>query len=678
MQSLIDFKNSLNAQQYDAVVSTEGPHLVIAGAGSGKTRVLVYRTAYLVDQGIDPRQILLLTFTRRSANEMLERAASILDERCRNVSGGTFHSFANLILRRYADRMDLSPHFTILDDSDATAIIARLRAARGLDKADKKFPRKNTVYDIISKSVNKCTDVADIIYDEMPQFEPWIETIEDIKEQYMVQKRQMGVLDFDDLLISLRNLLQTRSDVRKALSQQYRYIMVDEYQDTNRIQAQIVRLLADVHDNVMAVGDDSQSIYSFRGALFKNIIDFPDVFPGTRLIKLEENYRSSQPILDLTNEVVSCAQEKFEKILFTRQEGSRRPVYRDVMNETAQSEYIVSKIREMQSRGTALDDIAVLFRSGWHSNYLEIELSRWGIPFVKYGGQKFVDSAHVRDIVAYLKILQNPSDQTSWMRVLTLMRGIGPKTAAGIAQAAAEAGSCRACGTISVKQASVRRLLEFVSRIDSRAQSPEEILDLTLQFYYPILVDQYDDYDKRGNDLESLQKVVKDYDLLENFLADITLDPPEQSVLKARERGKAQKSLVLSTIHSAKGLEWDTVFVIHLCEGQLPSYRAFDDQGAIEEERRLFYVATTRAKRHLFLLRPQMLPQRGGQGPSASPYTRVSRFLGEGRILDLLVDIEHRRPSMDERPRSGGWHSGQKRDMLADYFDRTESCLDDW
>jgi len=678
MQSVIDFKNSLNEQQYDAVISTEGPHLVIAGAGSGKTRVLVYRTAYLVDQGVDPRQILLLTFTRRAAHEMLERAAGILDERCRDVAGGTFHSFANLVLRRYADTIDLSRHFTILDDSDAAALIGRLRSAKGLDKAEKKFPRKKTVYDIISKSVNKCTDVSEIICEEMPQFATWIETIEQIKEQYTAQKRQMGVLDFDDLLISLCNLLQTRNDVRQELSQWYRYIMVDEYQDTNRIQARIVRLLADGHDNVMAVGDDSQSIYSFRGALFRNIIDFPRVFPGARLIKLEENYRSSQPILDLTNEVVSCAQEKFDKTLFTRQAGSRRPVYRDVVNENAQSKYIVSKILELQNRGVLLEDIAVLFRSGWHSNDLEIELSGRGISFVKYGGQKFVDSAHVRDVVAYLKILQNPSDQTSWMRVLTLMRGVGPKTAQMIAQAAAGAGSCRDCGTIPVKQSSVRRLLEFVSQVDVQAQNPQEILDLALQFYYPLLVDQYDDYDKRGNDLESLQKIVERYDSLENFLTDITLDPPEHSVLKAGERGRVRNSLVLSTIHSSKGLEWDSVFVIHLCEGQLPSYRAFDDQGAIEEERRLFYVATTRAKRHLFLLRPQMLMQRGGQGSSASPYTRVSRFLGEGRILDLLVDIEHRQAPVDDDPHTGGWHSGLKRGMLADYFDRTESCLDDW
>jgi len=678
MLSSIDYPQALNEQQLNAVTSTRGPHLVIAGAGSGKTRVLVYRTAYLVDQGVDPHQILLLTFTRRAANEMLERASAILDDRCRNVSGGTFHSFANTILRQYAQRIDLPRNFTILDEADAASVIQRIREEKGLNKLDKRFPRKDTISAIISKSVNKGTDVADIICDEYPQFLQWSEMVQQIKNDYMIRKREMDALDFDDLLIVLRNLLDTKEDVRRQLSRRYAYIMVDEYQDTNKVQAEIVRLLACEHDNVMVVGDDSQSIYSFRGAHFRNILDFPQSFPGTRVVKLEENYRSSQPILDLTNEVILCARDKFEKRLFTRKEGDQRPVYRDTLDENAQSNYIINRIQELRQEGIALGEIAVLFRSGWHSNDLEVKLSSWGIPFVKYGGHKFLESAHVKDAVSYLRILQNPSDQVSWMRVLTLMRGIGSKTALRIARDAAEK-KLSSVNPGDFKNVSVRRLFEFVAAADPQAQSPAEVLDLALQFYYPFLMDRYDDYDKRANDLESLQRIVERYTSLEQFLADLTLEPPEKSVIEARRHNRQNKnSLVLSTIHSAKGLEWDTVFVIHVCEGFLPSYRSFEDQDAMEEERRLFYVATTRAKRRLYLLRPQAVSSRAAGASNSSPYTRVSRFLGEGRILDLLVDIEHRHV---QARGFGQGHARQDRAgrmMLADYFDRTESAWDNW
>jgi DNA helicase-2/ATP-dependent DNA helicase PcrA len=677
MLTLIDYNQALNQQQLQAVTSINGPHLVIAGAGSGKTRVLVYRTAYLVEQGTDPTNILLLTFTRRAANEMLERASAILDDRCRKVSGGTFHSFANLILRQYATRIELPVNFTILDEADTGFVINRIRQDKGLHKLDKRFPRKDTISAIISKSINKNTDVAAVMYDEYPQFQQWIEEIEQIKQDYAVAKREMGALDFDDLLIALRNLLQTKEDVRTALSQHYRYIMVDEYQDTNRIQAEIIQLLACDHDNVMVVGDDSQSIYSFRGAHFKNIIHFPDVFPGTKVIKLEENYRSSQPILDLTNEIILSAREKFEKILFTRNEGGCRPVYRDMLNENAQSKYIICKIQELLQEGTTLGEIAVLFRSGWHSNDLEIELSSCGIPFVKYGGYKFLESAHVKDAVSYLRLVQNPSDQVSWIRVLTLMRGVGPKTALTIAKEASAGNAVMVTNKHVQKHASVKRLLEFLKTIDPAVQSPTEILDLALQFYYPFLMDQYDDYDKRANDLESLQKIVERYASLNDFLTDLTLDPPEKSRLEAQRHGKDKSSLVLSTIHSAKGLEWDTVFVIHLCEGFMPSYRSFDNTEALEEERRLFYVASTRAKRNLFLLRPQMVSSRALGGNNGTPFTRVSRFLGEGRILDLLVDIESQQMYSGEETwqRSAG---GKMKNLaaLSDYFDRTESAWD--
>ncbi len=660
MPTLIDYKSELNQAQYDAVTSTEGPHLVIAGAGSGKTRVLVYRTAYLVEQGVDPRNILLLTFTRRAATQMLERASHILDDRCQQVSGGTFHSFANAMLRRYADRIGLSRNFSILDQQDSENLVGLLRKSRGFDKLDKRFPKKATIYSVISKSINKCTDVEEVFYEEYPQLSQWAEQAAVLKNDYARAKRDMGALDYDDLLTFLGDLLQQHPDVRAGLSRQYRYIMVDEYQDTNRIQALIIRLLTSEHSNVMVVGDDSQSIYAFRGAHFRNIIDFPKSFPGTKVVMLEENYRSSQPILDLTNEVIQSSHEKFEKVLFTRKAGTRRPKYVDVYHENAQSKYITRQISELRRQGVPLGEIAVLFRSGWHSNDLEIELASWKIPFIKYGGQKFTESAHVKDVLAYLSVIHNRAHEVAWLRVLMMLRGVGPKSAADLTQKIVTSSALPAGEAIVSKNDGVRRLFEALSKIDPAAQRPSEILDAVLNIYHPFFMEQYDDYDKRINDLESLQRIIHRYSSLEAFLSDLTLEPLEKSVLDAQRTQKRGETLTLSTIHSAKGLEWHTVFLIHVCEGFLPSYKALNSHDAIEEERRLFYVATTRAKENLYLLRPQRNSSVHMSADAfSSPYTRVSRFIGEGRILTDYVEIEQ-----TCSPAAGAGHA-----LRDDYFD---------
>ncbi len=641
MPTLIDYKTELNDAQLQAVTSMEGPHLVIAGAGSGKTRVLVYRTAYLVEQGVAPQNILLLTFTRRAASQMLERASHILDDRCQQVSGGTFHSFANLTLRRFADRLGLSRSFSILDAQDAEGLVGLLRKKRGFDKLDKRFPKKATLYSVISKSINKCTEVEDVLYEEYPQLCQWSGQAAVLKKDYAQAKRDMGVLDYDDLLVFLRDLLEQHADVRALLNRQYQYIMVDEYQDTNRVQAQIIRLLTDDHANVMVVGDDSQSIYAFRGAHFRNIIDFPNSFPGTKVVLLEENYRSSQPILDLTNEVIQSSEEKFDKVLFTRKLGKQRPKYVDVYHENSQSKYITRRITELRQQGIPLGEMAVLFRSGWHSNDLEIELASWKIPFVKYGGQKFNEAAHVKDVLAYLNVIHNRTHELAWLRILMMIRGIGPKSATELTRRIVSSPVFPAEELLALKNADVRRLLEGLAKLDPAARRPSEILDAVLNMYHSVFMDQYDDYDKRINDLESLQRIIQRYSSLESFLSDLTLDPLEKSVLDSqRSRGRGDV-LTLSTIHSAKGLEWHTVFVIHVCEGFLPSYKALNSHDAIEEERRLFYVATTRAKENLYLLRPQRNSSvRMGADAGGSPYTRVSRFIGEGRILTDYVEIE--------------------------------------
>ncbi len=428
----IDYQKELNPSQLEAVRSTEGPYLVIAGAGSGKTRVLTYRVAHLVEKGVNPQEILLLTFTRKAAEEMLRRASLILDERCSRVSGGTFHSFASGILRKYAKLLDLSNSFTILDRSDSEDGINLIRTRLGFYKSEKRFPRKAALLDIISKSINKSQTIEKVINDGYPQFIEWLSQIQRIKSEYASYKRLKSLVDYDDLLVHLRELLTKYEDVRLTLARKYRYIMVDEYQDTNKLQAHIVCLLAAESGNVMVVGDDAQSIYSFRGANFKNIMDFPSIFKGTKIITLAQNYRSTQPILNLTNQIMHSAKEGFEKELYACKKGSSFPRYIETRDEQSQADYVASKILELREEGVELSDIAVLFRSGWHSNELEVELARRDIPFRKYGGQKFVEAAHIKDILSYARIVYNASDQVSWYRLLLLLPGVGPKTAEAI------------------------------------------------------------------------------------------------------------------------------------------------------------------------------------------------------------------------------------------------------
>ncbi|MBU1125107.1 MAG: ATP-dependent helicase, partial [Candidatus Omnitrophica bacterium] len=429
MKRTIDYQKELNPAQLQAVQSTEGQFLVIAGAGSGKTRTLVYRVASLVEKGITPDQILLLTFTRKAAEEMLRRASLLLDERCQKVSGGTFHSFANGVLRKYAKFLGIAHNFTILDRSDAEDAINLIRTKLGFGKLDKRFPRKGTIAETLSMSVNKAAALEDVLYDEYPQFIEWVEEIKKINQEYKTYKHAHSLLDYDDLLVFLKELLVSHDQVRLALAKKYKYIMVDEYQDTNSLQAYIVCLLACEHKNIMVVGDDSQSIYSFRGANFKNIMDFPKLFKEAKVITLEENYRSTPPILSMTNELIRFAKDKFEKNLYTQKKGGAVPLFVDVRDEHAQSRYIVDKILALREEGVGLRQIAVLFRSGWHSHDLEIELVNRNIPFAKYGGQKFVEAAHIKDVLAFLRLIHNRLDQVSWYRVLLLLRGIGTKTA---------------------------------------------------------------------------------------------------------------------------------------------------------------------------------------------------------------------------------------------------------
>ena len=638
----INYEEELNPAQLDAVQSIEGAHLVIAGAGSGKTRVLVYRVAYLVEKGVLPDEILLLTFTRRAAAEMLRRASILLDERCQKVAGGTFHSFANYILRRYAKLLGISQNFTILDQSDAEDTVNLIRTQFGFAKSDKRFPRKKAILEVISKSINRSENLEKVLYDEYPQFIEWTDEIEKIRKEYVTYKFTKSMLDYDDLLVFLKLLLQKHGQVKARLSDKYKYIMVDEYQDTNRLQADIVRMLAGEDSNVMVVGDDSQSIYSFRGANFKNIIDFPKVFPGARVIKLEENYRSIQPILNLTNEIINCSKERFEKKLFTRKKGENLPFYVETHDENAQSGYVAEKILELREQGVELGDIAVLFRSGWHSNDLEVELAGRNIPFVKYGGQKFVEAAHIKDIISFLRIVFNMSDAVSWHRVLLLMRGIGPKTAQRlINEVVINKKGLDGDDKLFTSHEDLTALIALLKKVTPANTEPGQLVKIFLEYYHPLLKDKYDDFNKRLNDLDSLERIASRYNSLENFLGDMALEPPERSIVEAGKKDKDDSTLTLSTIHSAKGLEWHTVFLIFAAEGHLPSYLSLEDEEAIEEERRLFYVATTRAKENLFIIKPHIdRSPRSYFSHSNSIFTQPSRFLTEGDILKKYVQAE--------------------------------------
>lgn len=625
----IDYKSELNPSQLKAVRFKEGPCLVIAGAGSGKTRILVYRVAHLVESGIDPKRILLLTFTRKAAQEMLTRASRMLDTRCKAVAGGTFHSFANMVLRRYGSRAGLKQDFTIIDQADAENSINLARKDLNPESLDRRFPKKRALLNIISKSLNKSNSIEDIIDIEYPHFAVYAEEIKKIRAGYARYKRRMNLLDYDDLLIYLKELLRANDDIRDKLSQRYRYIMVDEYQDTNKLQADILYLLLSSHTNIMAVGDDSQSIYSFRGANFRNIIDFPKLFKDTKIITLEENYRSVQPILDLTNTVISEATEGFSKNLFSSRTQGNHPLYLTPEDDTEQTGYIIEKISELISQGIKLPEIAILFRAGWHSNTLEIELSRHGIPFVKYGGQKFVESAHIKDVISYMRIAHNRFDQLSWNRVLSLMRGVGPRTSQRLFGLLVQGSQTNPSDKKLIKKFSdAEKLNNILKRIDAKKESPLEIFRLLCGYYSPIFKQRYDDYHKRINDLESLERIVAGYRSLERFLTDVALEPPEKDAINAGMRNRNNSSLVLSTVHSAKGLEWHSVFIIYVAEGYIPSYQSFGDERSIEEERRLLYVAMTRAKENLFLLRP--VTEYSGRSYIAnngSSVTRISRFL---------------------------------------------------
>ncbi|ADH85965.1 ATP-dependent helicase [Desulfurivibrio alkaliphilus] len=645
----------LNPAQREAVSAPAGPILVIAGAGSGKTRTLVHRLAYLVEQGVAPESLLLLTFTRKAAQEMIARAGHLLpDASCRQVTGGTFHATANLILRRYAAHVGYRANFTILDQGDAEGIINLLKSSLGLGGAGRRFPSRRLLLAIISKAANTEIGIFDLVESQYLHLLEFLDDILLIAEHYRRFKISHGLMDYDDLLLYWRQLLRENEEVRAELGRRFQALLVDEYQDTNPVQAEIVRLLAAPRNHVMAVGDDAQSIYSFRGADFRNIMEFPKQFPGTRIIRLEENYRSTPEILQVSNAIIAPAPEQYRKNLFSKLAGGGKPVLYAARNEGAQARFVVENIRQLQASGLPTEEIAVLFRSGFHSYKLELELAAAGISFEKRGGLKLTESAHIKDVLAHLRVLCNPADRLSWHRLLLLLDKIGPKTAAGIidrfpAPAAAEDAEgtggeeggaeqplaahlqvLAAYPAAKGWQQGFLLLQELLADLQAAGPAPLPLLELVLVYYQPIFQRLYpDDYPRRQRDLEQLRPLLAGYQDIRDFLADTALDPP--AVNAGGAEGLPDR-LVLSTIHSAKGLEWDSVFIIHLAEGKFPSGQAEDDE-QYEEERRLFYVAATRAKRNLYLVYPREVTGMDRRPALCHP----SPFLGEvpPRLLDL-------------------------------------------
>ncbi len=602
-----------------------GPVLVIAGAGSGKTRTLIYRVAHLVEQGVAPESILLLTFTRKASQEMLWRAGRLLNENCSRVVGGTFHGIANMLLRRHGAQIGFGSSFTIIDRGDAEGIINLLKSSLGLGKKDKRFPSRRAVINMISGSINKSIALEDLIDTQYSHLTEHLQDILTLQKHYQAFKFDHGLMDYDDLLVNWKRLLIESPEVRRAISTRFAYIMVDEYQDTNLVQADIIRLAANTHDNVMVVGDDSQSIYSFRGADFYNIMRFPKIFSNAKIIKLEENYRSTQPILSFTNDIIRNAAEKYTKTLFTKREGELRPMLFAAADEREEAAFIVRAVRKLLAEGVALTDIAVLFRSSFHSYKLELELASAAIDYEKRGGLKLTESAHMKDMIAFMRVLVNSQDTLSWNRMLLQLEHVGPTTAqkisAIIAQAVDPFQALARYPAGKSWQEGFAALVQLYDELLADGHRLPVLYEIVLKYYQPIFERLYsDDFPKRRKDIDQLKSIMDGYEDLQSFIDDTSLDPPDEGTAD----GTGLSRLVLSTIHSAKGLEFEAVFVIGMADGRFPHASAtFGEQW--EEERRLLYVAATRAKRYLYLTFPRQLMTQDRQFRRAG----MSPFLSE-------------------------------------------------
>jgi len=606
------YLEGLNADQRRAVLHRDGPLLVIAGAGSGKTRTLASRVAHLIDRGVQADRILLLTFTRRASAEMLKRAgASIEDRSSGRVWGGTFHSISNRLLRQYGRAVGLDEGFTVIDRSDTESLFGILRTENGYGKTKTRFPRKETIASIYSRVANAQTPLSETLEQRFPWCQDHAEELKTLFHGYTARKREHNVIDYDDLLLYWQALLA--SDAGSAVRELFDHILVDEYQDTNLVQSEILRSMCEGAANLTVVGDDAQSIYSFRAARVENILGFPEEYDDATVVTLDQNYRSTPQILDL----VTC------------------------YDEAAQADWVCDRVLELREQGIDLRDQAVLFRTGHHSGGLEIELARRNIPFVKFGGLKFLEAAHVKDLMALLRILDNPRDELAWNRVLLMLPGVGPATAAKILAHIDEVGASAGTDALDAfltydlpvtnETREVLGLLRDVltdCRGDGATQpDPSTQIDRLADFCRAVFDRSYDDVAARLGDIEHLASLAADYPDRSRFLTEITLDPPNSTTDLADAPHLDDDYLILSTIHSAKGGEWRSVTVIHAADGNIPSDMALSEPGGLEEERRLLYVALTRAKDHLAVTVPQRYYHHRYSTNGNHSYALPSRFL---------------------------------------------------
>ena len=656
--------STLNPAQLEAVTAPDGPVLVIAGAGSGKTRTIVHRLAWLAEQGVPASDMLLLTFTRKASREMLLRATDLLGYSIGGVHGGTFHSFAFSVLRQYRPAWAEGP-VTVMDSADSASAIQQCKERLKVGKGDRSFPKTQTIIGLLSNARNKEISIGDVLQRDAQHLLPHADALESIGEAYRGYRRQHGLLDYDDLLFELEDLLKGdpeagREGLAERFRERYRYIMVDEYQDTNRVQARLVRLLAGEAGNVMAVGDDAQSIYAFRGADVRNILDFPKLFPGTRVIRLEENYRSTQPVLDVANAVLAPASEGFRKNLFTTKENTpKTPRVRLVrpMSDLTQANVVAARVEELLDRYQA-KEIAVLFRAGYQSYHLEVALSKRGIKFRKYGGLRYAEAVHVKDVVAFVRLAINPLDMPSFERVAGLSKGVGTKTAEKIYHVAAQ-GDFDALRKACTKYPDLWSDMLLLDKLREHNLTPAALIEMVIEHYTPRLQAIFpDDWPRRQQGLSELAHIASAYTDLEQFVADLSLETPEDDADEFDEAGR----VVLSTIHSSKGLEWDAVILLDLVEDRFPSRHALVRPEDFEEERRLMYVACTRAREDLELFVPATLysRQNGGNEPATpSPFVRELPFSAleewqegyTGRIskrsTSFAGDPAFSRPSLD-------------------------------
>ncbi|MDO8583554.1 MAG: UvrD-helicase domain-containing protein [bacterium] len=656
----IDYAAELNQEQLDVVLHGDGPCIVLAGAGSGKTRTLTYRVAYLLEHGLDPSRILLLTFTNKAAREMLDRVGRLLGGEAKGIWGGTFHAVGSRILRSHAAHLGYAPNFSILDQEDSRQLIKAIMKEMSIDPKARRFPSPAVVQDLISYARNTGILLPQTVEHKHPHFHDFVTEIEEIARHYQLRKKSANVMDFDDLLTYLALILEdpVTGDV---ISDRFEYVLVDEYQDTNTIQARIVKGFARRHENIVVVGDDAQSIYAFRGADVKNILSFPDQWPDAKMFRLVTNYRSTPEILEVANESLANNVKQFKKQLVGLRSGGEKPKLIPCSSASEEAQYVAQQILLLRDQGIGLKQIAVLFRSSAHSQALEFELMRRDIPYDYRGGQKFFDRAHIRDIISYLRLTENIKDEVAWLRVLNLYQGIGTTTASAMIRRLREvpslielAGSGDTSLAPNRAREGWRDFLRVIKAMTDAGPMPSAMIRaLCASSYRDYLEREYPNWQDRLEDLEQLSRFAERYDEPSSFLNDIALF---DDVVTSREEtaSRATERLVLSTIHQAKGLEWDAVFIMHLADTAFPNKRAMGEDGGMEEERRLFYVAVTRARTKLFLTYPMTI------GYDTLSFAQPSTFIQEvpPRLFDR-VELRHGNPrQIAERRKSWSWDEG--------------------